>query len=436
MAKAGFYYYNHSDRVCCAWCHGVISKWEVGDNPFTEHQRFFPNCPRVQFGPNIEIASDGIRDLGIQPIRAPKEEKYSCLDARIRTFSSWPRPDIQDPEVLATAGFYFQGIDDQVRCFHCNGGLRTWQKEDDAWFEHAKWFPQCQFVQLVKGDQYVKSVQQLIRPTLDDAMTSQPVQQALQMGLHEGRVRAAMKKHLEKFGRPYTSIDALVEAVLDSQHDEEDDEEDDEDNQSSSTIVREVTRIIDTILNPRASSSTLSEITENVQDITHDERAIPISQSISTTSTMTTPATTTTAATMTIDRSSSSSSASSSVPKATRGNESKDPTVTTTSKPSNDEHPQQMSLEEENRKLKDARLCKICMVDEVGVVFLPCGHLGDTYYFLVKIKFNLIFVSSYMLSMCSRCISMSTMSQLYQSVCSHIPIVKEEVINKFTTFAP
>lgn len=37
-----------------------------------------------------------------------------------------------------------------------------------------------------------------------------------------------------------------------------------------------------------------------------------------------------------------------------------------------------LSLEEENRQLKDARLCKVCMDDDVAVVFLPCGHLGKT----------------------------------------------------------
>lgn len=34
-----------------------------------------------------------------------------------------------------------------------------------------------------------------------------------------------------------------------------------------------------------------------------------------------------------------------------------------------------ISLEEENRLLREARLCKICMDAEVGIVFLPCGHL-------------------------------------------------------------
>ena len=32
-------------------------------------------------------------------------------------------------------------------------------------------------------------------------------------------------------------------------------------------------------------------------------------------------------------------------------------------------------LEKENRRLKEDRICKICMSNEVGIVFLPCGHL-------------------------------------------------------------
>lgn len=140
MAKAGFFYRNRSDEVECAWCKGVIAQWEKQDNAFEEHRRFFPDCPRVQLGPLIEMANDGIRDLGIQQISAPKNPKYTSLHARLRTYSNWPIPDIQKPEDLAQAGLYYQKVDDQVRCFHCNMGLRSWEKEDDPWFEHAKWY--------------------------------------------------------------------------------------------------------------------------------------------------------------------------------------------------------------------------------------------------------------------------------------------------------
>ena len=32
-------------------------------------------------------------------------------------------------------------------------------------------------------------------------------------------------------------------------------------------------------------------------------------------------------------------------------------------------------LLEENRRLKEAQICKICMESEANIVFLPCGHL-------------------------------------------------------------
>jgi len=34
----------------------------------------------------------------------------------------------------------------------------------------------------------------------------------------------------------------------------------------------------------------------------------------------------------------------------------------------------EVALQEENRKLRDARLCRVCMDKETNTVFLPCGH--------------------------------------------------------------
>ena len=33
------------------------------------------------------------------------------------------------------------------------------------------------------------------------------------------------------------------------------------------------------------------------------------------------------------------------------------------------------SLTEENQRLKDEKMCKICFIDEISVVFMPCGHM-------------------------------------------------------------
>lgn len=335
LAKAGFYYFNVQDQVKCAWCSGIIAKWEKGDNAFDEHNRFFPNCPRVQLGPLIDIASDGIQNLGIQQIEEAWKPKYSTLDARIRTYDDWPIPQIQKPEVLAEAGFYFTRPDDQVRCFHCSGGLRSWQKEDDPWFEHAKWFPQCNFVRLVKGITYVQqveesggrerattSVPQQPTITIEEAMMTEQVRHVLDMGLNAGRVRRVVLNQLQTTGDTYQTVEELVEAVLEEQVEQEEGISDDR-----------------------------SVVTDRVPE------RISI-------------------------REQPTSNSNDNIPKAANGDREstslvKDPMEQSNGESKMKESTSSLTLEEENRILKDARLCKVCMDEEVGVVFLPCGHLGE-----------------------------------------------------------
>ncbi|XP_055904707.1 death-associated inhibitor of apoptosis 2 [Eupeodes corollae] len=390
LVKAGFYYLNQSDQVKCAWCKGVIAKWEKNDNAFEEHQRFFPDCPRVQLGPLIEIASDGIRDLGIQQILPPKKAKYSSLDARMRTYANWPIPDIQKPEALSQAGFYYQDIDDQVRCFHCNGGLRSWQKEDDPWFDHAKWFPNCQFVKLVMSPQYVTQVQELARQmsqnnvcetsqepilperpmTLDEAMCTQPVLQALEMGLNAACIRNATQRQLESSGRPYETNEELVKAVLGDQFDEDDEAED-----YNNRMTQQLSRLINSFFG-EVRTETRPDATSQVTPSVEREQSNHIPPSSSSSLSINQPPSApecipSSSHQASVDVSETLRPAAPSIPgpsKWTSENQSQ-------SKLSESSNEKNLSLEEENRKLKDARLCKVCMDEEVGVVFLPCGHL-------------------------------------------------------------
>lgn len=52
----------------------------------------------------------------------------------------------------------FAGVDDLVRCYHCGNGLQKWKATDDPWFEHAKWFSSCDFLFLVKGEDFVNEI--------------------------------------------------------------------------------------------------------------------------------------------------------------------------------------------------------------------------------------------------------------------------------------
>lgn len=48
-----------------------------------------------------------------------------------------------------------KGSGDQVRCFHCDGGLHNWEVDDDPWTEHARWFSTCPFVGMVRGQEFI-----------------------------------------------------------------------------------------------------------------------------------------------------------------------------------------------------------------------------------------------------------------------------------------
>ncbi|KAG5670141.1 hypothetical protein PVAND_000423 [Polypedilum vanderplanki] len=364
LANAGFYYLNNSDQVRCVECGGVIGQWEQGDVPLLEHKKFFPNCPIVRQYDNEEI--------GIQPASLPKYPEYSTIESRIRSFSNWASA-AQDSARLAQAGFYYLGNCDEVRCFSCDGGLRNWLEQDDPWFEHARWFPKCPFVKLVKGSAYIKNVLQRIQNTnqnqitasaptalisIDDAMSSQPAIDALEMGLNVGRVRVVMQRRLQLTGRPFTSTEALVAAVLDGQiADEEFDQE--QDPETEVRIQNQVTELLLSAVNSVAFNntnsrdiveqhpSTSSEVTSfsNVRPIVPENSNNSLTR-VSTNELLRTQE------------------------RATEKSENTLEAKSTTTVTASD-------LDE--RRLKNVE-CKICMTEEVGVVFLPCGHLLSCVY--------------------------------------------------------
>jgi hypothetical protein len=137
-------------QVQCAFCSGVVSHWEAGDDPSKEHRRHFPSCPlhfnvpvgniplgesgdgtqqcqnahsnvtlrelRPFSGPERNAGSgsrvikrDDMSELGIQSHHGPRHPKYSTVESRLRTYTDWPPSMSQTPQQLAQAGFYHVG---------------------------------------------------------------------------------------------------------------------------------------------------------------------------------------------------------------------------------------------------------------------------------------------------------------------------------------
>ncbi|KAG8040581.1 hypothetical protein G9C98_002577 [Cotesia typhae] len=398
LARAGFYYLQQEDTVECVYCRGVMSKWEPGDDPFNEHRNGFPHCDFFNHQEsnsaltteekeelaNVKLLSGTTADLHklrIQKHTGPRQLKYATYEGRLRTFQGWPDILQQTPDMLSIAGFYYVGSGDQVRCFHCDGGLHNWEADDDPWTEHARWFPKCGFVSIVRGQNFIQHCIDN-RPPLDpliflgvpengedvgESSTSQPASSssnfnsnsnsnpvrirnevtdteveellhsapaitALQLGLNVGRVKTALRQRLVRFGVPYTNSDQLIEHVRRIHLTEENNGLENNTETSSS----ELADLLSKVITVQSSSKSRSQ-GQNGSDIVQQQ-----------------------------------------VPMSCNG-ETQEATVMSLKKDKRadaqtDNGP--LSLEEENRRLREARLCKICMDREVSVVFLPCGHLA------------------------------------------------------------
>ncbi|KAG5308351.1 DIAP2 inhibitor, partial [Acromyrmex insinuator] len=357
LAMAGFYYLQNEDMVECAFCRGVIMNWKPGDNPDSVHRLNFPNCDfymRLEpaeelFGFVCVVPESRTNMPGIQVHKTPQRPGFAMYEKRLQTFKGWPKNLKQTPEMLAEAGFYYSGYEDQVRCFHCDGGLRNWQPTDDVWVEHARWFSSCFFVNLVRGQDFVKycvdnrnfdlsiitgmpednatessvesvSTSQNSKPddtiaSATDIVETLGASAALEIGLQVDRVKRALKNRMERVGIPYTDVAQLIQDVL---HHQVMEENNSLDNSTSNSPTSELNNLFNQVTIQMTNNSANKNDTQESDVFERDLEK----------------------------------------------------------KKTDDESDDFMALQEENRKLKEARLCKVCMDHELAIVFLPCGHLA------------------------------------------------------------
>ncbi|XP_061192093.1 baculoviral IAP repeat-containing protein 3-like [Saccostrea echinata] len=273
--------------------------------------------------------------LGINFDR-PKYPSYAVLAVRISAFADWPSSITQTPRDLAVAGFFYAGYGDYTRCFFCGGGLRNWEPGDDPWTEHARWFPKCAFLRQNKGDEFVALVQIEHQETTeqtngyidDQASGSEKTQSQIQnvithsaflslleMGYSNQKIQEAFDLLKETKEAMHIKAEELLDILLDQK-----------DRNPGDTLP--------------SSASASSELTPNNIEKTSKERSegnIKVGND-----------------------------------SETRNPENKwDASQSFSSMTLEDTK----SLIEENRKLKDLRLCKICLENDASIAMLPCGHL-------------------------------------------------------------
>ena len=222
LVKAGFYYRGYKDRVQCHGCGAQVQDWEGDDNPreakwhevTCKFDRFNPDenepigaCRAVQNinetqtpvngqlsparrvllnPPQVTVLTPRPNPAGqlltpvnhggasvSAPNREALREMFPCdnpysphlrsYDARLQTFNDnerrWSQVRIRATATqMAQAGLYYLGERDRVKCWYCNGRLQNWAFADEPWFEHAKWFPLCEYVLQNKGPEYIERI--------------------------------------------------------------------------------------------------------------------------------------------------------------------------------------------------------------------------------------------------------------------------------------
>merc|ERR1712242_643286 len=228
---------------------------------------------------------------------------------------------------------------------------------DDPWIEHARWFDQCSFVRLKKGDDYIRKVLlKYPRQPVPELPGVESMPEPVEMSIKEDQLRNMMSSMLVnqvlEMGLAYDSIQAALEKKL----------------RSSGTGYKSARELADAAMKEGTASSEGPQEQTSSQQLTSTKRAAPNDEKPST-----------------------SGSCSSHNPRPMNG-----PKQGPIPKPAEDDDTKSKeksesekmdielpknsskdlkSPEEELQQLKGQRLCKVCFVEERNVAFLPCGHL-------------------------------------------------------------
>lgn len=190
LAMNGFYYTSISDNARCYYCGVEISDWVNGDSVGEEHRKHSPYCEivkgeyvenypidgkawkKVRSG-NSEIYHRSSLLESKQPtIFHPRHEAMSSPERRLKTFALWPSSLNSLVEDLKKSGFYYTNFGDNVKCFSCCGEVSDFNALDKPMERHAALYPECQFVNLMMGQDFVKQV--LSKPSSQDVKAQTP----------------------------------------------------------------------------------------------------------------------------------------------------------------------------------------------------------------------------------------------------------------------
>lgn len=385
LAKAGFYFIGPNDQVRCFSCKRLHSGWRFDDKPIVIHKNLSPQCRFLQeaesgnvpihtetserntpiedstFGHRNDTRAADLNEDGYygnatdcfpgdttenqEPLEEEcKHPQYKERAVRLSSYSNWRYKDIQDPQNLVEAGFFFAGFGDCVRCYYCGLGLRNWQNGDGPWIEHARWSADCLYLKTKKDFDFIERYRE---NKIETSLSS-----GARANIDVSNEKDEIKKEITKTAsQKQDKADACSETTGNDSAEELSKQHLDMgfDRKAVENAVRSKTDI--------GHPCSRSEMLDTILSISNlpkgtFENATPQSQTGSTTV-----------------RANGTGVSESFVDRVFRP-QKKEHSIS-----SYDNTLSIDGLQDENRRLKDHLICKICMDREACVVFLPCGHM-------------------------------------------------------------
>ncbi|XP_053676605.1 putative inhibitor of apoptosis [Anopheles nili] len=380
LSKNGFYASDTANSAQCFFCGVRVYNWpDIHDIP-ASHRLLSPDCPFL-----------------LEPESTNNCPTYSNLELkdernRRKTFINWPVSFIS-PDALAKAGLYYKYSEDNVQCPWCFVTIGIWEAGDDPFQEHARFSPRCVKVienSIPANEQLSAGIQRVELPfrpefaSLDARFRSftnwtmghvQDPKRLSEAGFYYLGVADDVRcfqcdggfeqwlvnddpwfEHARCF--PNCSFLRLVmgQSFIDNVQSDVND---------SSTVKmippssKHPPMILENALNTKLSQLALNlglEVHQILELTTHQIMQLITGQPDQT-------------AVIEVSQQNSPSTSSS----VTTSQQQKRSSQNEAISQSSDELVKRLT--EENVRLKESRECKICLTEEVGVVFCPCGHL-------------------------------------------------------------
>ncbi|KAK3585153.1 hypothetical protein CHS0354_034286 [Potamilus streckersoni] len=274
-----------------------------------------------------------------------KHPYYATLSNRLVSFIGWLGLTTHQPRDLASAGFFYVGTGDCVRCFFCGGGLRSWQNGDDPYVEHARWYPDCDYIRIYRGDEYLQQHSRYINnsPETSGNQTVGGAPDTSQKELEQNALRTAAAQSILSMGYTVQTLTQAIETFRIYQESTDFTAEqllelifEKEENQSSDANSSVNQKVSNSCQKYNDVSSSTDHASASNNDEPSNER---------------------------LEMQNSSDAIANS--KLIEGS------YRACSIFSDDIE----SILEANRELKEQMTCKICMDAEASIVFLPCSHM-------------------------------------------------------------